>query len=147
MQTDLAFASSIIQWSSHLSSLFYLEMKLNDFVLTYYKLATTQNFTSSILMFFQWEDKDGKLSGMIIYLKLTCVGQKESKEKCYLLKALGNVTCKSNVTFFKFNIYIFLPLDCFLVMYSEILLISWFLNYRLVHTFKTICVCNHTVID
>lgn len=98
-------------------------------------------------MFFQWEDKDGKLSGMIIYLKLTCVGQKESKEKCYLLKALGNVTCKSNVTFFKFNIYIFLPLDCFLVMYSEILLISWFLNYRLVHTFKTICVCNHTVID
>ena len=58
-------------------------------------------------MFFQWEDKDGKLSGMIIYLKLTCVGQKESIEKCYLLKAVGNVTCKSNVTFFKFNIYIF----------------------------------------
>ncbi|XP_027044601.1 uncharacterized protein LOC113672512 [Pocillopora damicornis] len=40
----------------------------------------------------QWEDKDGKLSGMIIYLKLTCVGQNKSKEKCYLLKALGNVT-------------------------------------------------------
>lgn len=76
------------------------------------------------MFFFQGEDKDGKLSGMIIYLKLTCVRQNhESTEKCYLLKALGNVTCKSNLTFFLFNIYIFLPLDYFLVMYSEILLI------------------------
>lgn len=64
------------------------------------QISDNLEFTSSILMFFQWEDKDGKLSGMIIYLKLTCVRQNKSKEKCYLLKALGNVTCKSNLTFF-----------------------------------------------
>ena len=64
------------------------------------KLAFTSNLNPSVF-FFQWNDKEGKLSGRIIYLKMTCVGLKPSKgqkEICYVLKAQGNVTCKSNLT-------------------------------------------------